>query len=296
MSTKKMVAAAAAFAVVASLSIDDVENQQGRQVTVVVTQTPTGLATTGQPIEDARVEYVEDGADDSASIASLTDANGSLKLTVGNPGIVTASKSGLTTISVGWRTDSGSTLRIELPPPASLSGRVYDMANRQAVLEAHVSVVVDHTVNPHSNAGLVENGNFAFNGLPPGAAVLLVQAPGFAPATASTTLVAGDSHSVDVGLLLEGSVSGSVVDGDGDAVAGALVEIVYDGFENADLLSSGLSGYVLTGDDGLFYATGIVPNEQFTIYAELEDGSRSDTHTLSATPGITIENVVLRID
>ena len=296
MSTKKMIATVAAFAAVTSLSIDEVENQQGRQVTVVVTETPTGLESSGQSIQNARVEYVEDGADDSTAIASTTDANGSLKFTAGNPGIVTASKSGFTTISVGWRTDSGSTLRIELPPPASLSGLVYDMANRQAILEAHVSVMVDHLVNPHSNAGLVENGNFAFDGLPPGTAVLLVQAPGFAPATASTTLISGDSHNVDVGMLLEGSVSGSVVDGQGDAVTGALIEIVYDGFENADLLSSGLSGYVLTGDDGLFLATGIVPNEQFSIYAELEDGSRSNVQTLTATPGFTIENVVLRID
>ena len=291
-----MVAAVAAFAVVALLSIDEVENQQGRQVTVVVTEVPSGLASSGRPIQDARVEYVEDGVDDSAAIASTTDANGSLKFTAGSPGIVTASKSGFTTISVGWRNDSGSTLRIQLPPPASLSGAVYDMANRQAILEAHVSVMVDYSVNPHSDAALAENGNFRFDGLPPGAAVLFVQATGFAPTAASTTLISGDSHNVDVGMLLEGSVSGSVVDGQGDAVADALIEVVYQSLADADLLSSGFGGLVSTGDDGLFFATGIVPNEQFSIYAELEDGRRSSVHTLTATPGITIENVVLRIE
>ena len=97
-------------------------------------------------------------------------------------------------------------------------------------------------------------------------------------------------------MLLEGSVTGSVVDAQDNAVGGALVEIEYQGFPDAALLSSGVSGYVLTGDDGRFLVTGIVPNEGFSIYAELEDGSRSDSQTLTATPGTLIEGVVLTID
>jgi hypothetical protein len=140
---------------------------------------------------------------DRDHFTSTTDANGSLKLTVGNPGIVTVSKSGFTTISVGY--ESGSTLRIELPSPASLSGSVYDMATRRAVGDAYVSVVADYSVNPHSNAVLTENGSFSFNGLPPSPTVLMARAPGFAPTIASTTLIADDSHNVNVGMLLEGA-------------------------------------------------------------------------------------------
>lgn len=77
-------------AAVVSLSVGEVENQE-RRITVVVTQVPTGLASSGSPIPNARVEYIEDGADNSTAIASTTDANGSLKLTAGNPGVVTAS-------------------------------------------------------------------------------------------------------------------------------------------------------------------------------------------------------------
>ena len=296
MTTKKTLATIAAFAAVAFLSMDEVENQQGRQVTVVVTQTPNGLESTGRPINNARVEYVEDGAEDSTAIASTTDANGSIKFTAGNAGVVTASKSGFTTISIGYNKSSDSTLRIELPPPATLSGAVYDMATRRAALDAHVSVLIDHEANPRSNAVLTENGSFRFDGLPPGPTALIAQAPGFAPSLATTTLIAGDSHSVDVGLLLEGAVSGSVVDGQGKAVAGALLEVVYQGLADADLLASGIGGHVLTGDNGLFLVTGIVPNEEFAIYAELDDGSRSDVLTLTATPGMTTENVVLKID
>ncbi len=47
----------------------------------------------------------------------------------------------------------------------------------------------------------------------------------------------------------------------------------------------GIGGHVMTDDDGLFFVNGIVPNERFSIYAELEDGSRSDVQSLTTTPG-----------
>ncbi len=152
MKMKKMLATVAAVAAVVSLSVGEVENQE-RQITVVVTQVPTGLASSGSPIPNAHVEYIEDGADAGTAIASTTDTNGSLKFTAGNPGVVTASKSGFTTISIGYNRSSDSTLRIALPPPASLTGVVYDMATRRAVRDALVSVLADYSVNPHSNAG-----------------------------------------------------------------------------------------------------------------------------------------------
>jgi len=59
-------------------------------------------------------------------LVTTTDDDGRFSFDAGEPGVVTASKSGLTTISVGWRNDSG-TLRIELPTPATLSGRAYKL-------------------------------------------------------------------------------------------------------------------------------------------------------------------------
>ena len=296
MNTKKrMLATVAAVAAGVSLSMDEVENQN-RQITVVVTQVPTGLASSGSPIPNAHVEYIEDGAAAGIATSSTTDANGSVKLTAGNPGVVTASKSGFTTISVGYHRDVGSTLKIALPPPASLSGSAYDMATRRAVRDEYVSVVTDYSVNLHSNAVLTENGSFSFDGLPPGPTIVIARAPGFAPTIASTTLIAGDSHNVDVGMLLEGAVSRSVVDAHGNAVADALVEVEYHGFTESDLLSTGIGGHVLTDDDGQFYVTGIVPNEGFSIYAELENGNRSDVQTLTTAAGTTLQNIVLTID
>ncbi len=150
-----------------------------------------------------------------AAPGGIAEGNNESRL---DPGGISASKSGFTTISIGYDRSSDSTLRIELPPPASLSGSAYDMATRRAVADAYVSVVTDYSVNLHSNAMFTENGSFSFDGLPPGPTVVIARAPGFAPTIASTTLIAGDSHNVDVGMLLEGSVSGSVVDARGNTV------------------------------------------------------------------------------
>ena len=234
MKMKKMLATVAVAAAVVSLSVGEVENQE-RQITVVVTQVPTGLASSGSPIPNARVEYIEDGAENSTAVVSTTDANGSITIAAGNPGVVTASKSGFTTISIGYDRDSSSTLRI-------------------------------------------------------------ARAPGYAPTIASTTLIAGDAHSTDIGMLLEGSVSGSVVDSHSNAVANALVEVEYHGFTDSDLLSTGIGGYVMTDDDGLFFVTGIVPNEGFSIYAELENGNRSDVQSLTTAPGATLQNITLTLN
>ena len=294
MNTKKMIAMLAAVAAVAYLSVGEVENQE-RQITGIVEYPLSDLETVKRPIRNVRVEYVEDEADDRNALITTTDENGRFSFTAGESGVVTASKSGRTTISVGWQ-DGVGTLRIELPPPATLSGRTYDMATRRSIANAHVSVMVDHSVNPHSNAVLTETGDFAFTGLPPGSAVLMVQARGYAPTTATVTLAGGNSRNVDVGMLQEGSVTGMVVDAQGDAVSGALIEFAYGEFTDSALLLSGVGGHVLTGDDGQFLVTGIVPNERFSIYAELEDGSRSGSQTLTASPGMSIEGVVLRIE
>lgn len=97
-------------------------------------------------------------------------------------------------------------------------------------------------------------------------------------------------------MLLEGSVSGSVVDSHSNAVANALVEVEYHGFTDSDLLSTGIGGYVMTDDDGLFFVTGIVPNEGFSIYAELENGNRSDVQSLTTAPGATLQNITLTLN
>ncbi len=138
---------------------------QERQIKGIVVQTPTGLNTTGHPVANARVEYMGDNLTEVQT--TTTDANnGRFELPSGTGGIVTASKSGLTTLSVGYIDSPNSTtsteLRIELPRPATLSGRLYMATRRNA---GNGMVVVDHEVNPRSAAASVTNGQYKFDGL-----------------------------------------------------------------------------------------------------------------------------------
>ena len=118
MSTKKMIATVAAFAAVTSLSIDEVENQQGRQVTVVVTETPTGLESSGQPIQNARVEYVEDGADDSTAIASTTVQRANSNCNCSGLFCVTVryTQARCCSVSLGGRPGIGNARSASIPP------------------------------------------------------------------------------------------------------------------------------------------------------------------------------------
>ena len=170
MSISKIMTLAALAAALVFIFGDVVENQE-RKIKGVVVQTPTGPNTTGRPVANARVESMGDNSTEVQT--TTTDASGRVELPSGTDGIVTASKSaGLTTISVGWinspnRTTS-SELRIELPRPATLSGRLYDMATRRTAGNGMVAVVADHEVNPRSVADFVTNGQSVFDGLPPG--------------------------------------------------------------------------------------------------------------------------------
>ena len=184
-----------------------------------------------------------------------------------------------------------SELRIELPRPTTLSGRLYDMATRRNAGAGMVAVVVDHDVNPRSAADFVTNGQYKFDGLPPGTATLVAHADGFAPNTKTVTLTAGSSETADIGLLLDGTV----VDSSGNAVEGAYIYVGYNGFDGDALLLSFVGGHRVSDSDGQFFVNGIVPNEGFEVYAETEDGRRSPSMSLQATPGVTISNVTLQI-
>ena len=293
MSIDKITTIAVLAAAIVLVAGSVVENR-GRTITGTVVTPPSDLARTGTPVANARVEYLEDRA--ASPAVATTDANGNFSFTAGQDGILTASKSGLTTISIGWTTSMRSSgLRIELPSPTTLSGRVYDMATRLNAGEALMSVMVDHSVNPRSAAVFTTDGTYTFDGLPPGPAVIVAQAEGFAPTYASVTLTAGGRQTADIGLLLDGVVTGSVVNAAGDPVAGATVNVVYDGFNGDAILVSYVGGYVMTDAAGRFRVNGVVPNEGFVIDAEL-DGERSSSHSLTATPGTPIENVVLRFN
>ena len=130
-------------------------------------------------------------------------------------------------------------------------------------------------------------------GLPPGPAILLASAPGYAPHF--STLTIDKSQDVRVGMVLEGVVRGTVVGADGEPVDGARLYVEYNsGFPAGEMLVSFVGGQVVTEEGGAFSVNGIVPGEAFGLYAEL-DGRRSETLSLTALPGTPLEGVRLRI-
>lgn len=296
MMTFRNIAGAAIAGLLILFGMSAVVENQARAVTGTVTTEPSGLLqSSGRPIEGVRIEYSEDGS--AAVHVTTTDASGNFSFPAGSSraGIVTASKSGLATVSVGWPPLAGSDLQIALPEPATLTGRIYDMATRRAVGRGLVSVMVDHSVNPVSASVFMDGGRYEFTGLLPGSATLAVNVQDYAPTYTTVSLAAGERQQADIGLLLDGSVIGTVVDADGSAVSGATISAEYLSFDGAAFVGHYIGGFTRTGTDGRFRVTGIVPDESFVVHAEL-DGRRISSSTLRATPGTPIEGVVLRFN
>ncbi len=197
-----------------------VQNQRASKVQGVVLAAPSGgLSSSPQPLANARVEYKERGGADVQ--VTTTDAKGHFEFPSGRRGVVTASTSGLAAISVRWPSrEGGAQLRIVLPPAAAVRGTLFDLVTKQAVMDGAVRLTVAHSANLVSDAALVENGRFEFKGLPPGPAVLVATADGFAPHFSTRTLEKGTVHDARIGLL-DGSVHGSVLDASGTPVSGA---------------------------------------------------------------------------
>lgn len=291
--TKKIVAA---VAIVALLLITGaaVQNQNLLKVRGVVVHAPSDRESVGPPIQNARVEYRDDSTGEVQD--TNTDSEGYFEFAAGRSGIVTASKEGLATISVGWPLREQGRLRIELPQPAVLEGALHGIETDRDVMNAIVTVRVAHPVSPLSSSIFIENKEFAFEGLPPGPAVVVAHAPGFAPTHSEYKLGPGEVEETEIGLWLEGTVSGRVFEGDKIA-RGAEVFLVYhdDSFETA-VIESFVGGRLVTGEDGLFLVNGIVPYEGFSLYAEAENGQQSNRVSFTETkPGESIEDVRLLI-
>ena len=260
--------------------------QGGRKVHGVVV-----AAATGRPVANARVKYEEQGR---AGQTAVTDAKGYFEFPIGNLGVVTVTSRGFGTARRRWPPRQGLQLRVPLRPPASLSGTVTDMATRGSVA-ALVTVTVRHPSDVVSDMVLAENGTFQFDDLPPGPAVVLARAAGYAPSIGAVTVEAGKVRDARVGLLLEAVATGYVEDRRGSPVAGAWVSASYpDTTAGAGQLQSFIGGRPLTGPDGAFTLNGLVPDTPISLQAEIDD-RRSEVVTVTVGPGMMQQNVVLRL-
>ena len=218
-----------------------VQNQDLPNVAGVVVHSPSGGE--DQPVQGARVEYRDDNTGEVQ--VKSTNSDGSFEFAAEQSGIVTISKEGFVTISVGW--PPRDELRVELPQPAVLEGTLRNSATRRTVMDGVVTVTVDHPVSPLFDSIFTKTGAFAFRELPPGPAVVVAHAPGFAPTLLDFEL-GPEGEGEDIGLRQESTVSGRVIEGD-ESVGGAVVFLAYDdSFEAANVLESFLGGrLVLNG-------------------------------------------------
>lgn len=280
----------AAFTTAAMLLIAGVavQNQDLR----VVVHSPSGGE--DQPVQGARVEY-RDNTTGEVQVKS-TNSDGSFEFAAEQRGIVTISKDGFFTISAGWPPRE---LRVELSQPAVLEGTLRDRATKRTVIDGVVAVTVNHPVSPLSNSIFTKTGAFSFRELPPGPAVVVAHAPGFAPTLLDFELRSGkEIEDTRIDLRQESTVSGRVVEGEGnESVGGAEVFLTYGAsFEAADVLESFVGGRLVTNDDGLFLVNGIVPYQTFTIHAETEDGRRSNIpFTDGLPPGFSAKDYLLKL-
>lgn len=260
--------------------------QSGRKITGVVV-----AAATQRPVANAQVQYEEIGR---ATQTTVTDSKGRFEIPSGAEGVVTVSARSFGTARRAWPPRMGRELQFALVPPSGVDGTLADMATGRAV-EGIVTLSVRHPVNLVSDAKRAAGGTFRFDDLPPGPAVILAHADGYAPYFGELTIDTGKRSDARVRLLLEAAASGSVLDAGGSAVAGARVRVGYAyTLPGHDLLAGVARGHAVTESDGAFRIGGLVPDTPIGVQAELA-GRRSDVVTVTVGPGMEQPNIVLRL-
>ena len=263
---------------------------QGRNVTGTVVN-----AASNAPVAGAQVDYEEGGSVQT----TRTDSKGYFEFGAGTLGVVTVTARDFGTAYMRWPPSYGTSLRILLREPRTASGTVIDMATRNPIGGATVTVMalsVDRNIISDTAMSTLR-GEFGFQNLPAVSdqVAYIAYAHGFAPRFGLFTLNEKAVTNIRIGLLLDALASGTVVDAAGDPVDGALVNATYgDRTEGAGMLEGLIGGRVRTGADGKFQLDGIAPDEAVTLQAEF-GGRLSNTVTVTVAPGTIQTAIALRI-
>ena len=262
------------------LAVGEAVAQEGRKVSGVVV-----AAATQVPVVNASVQYEES---DGTRQTTLTDVKGNFEFPRGIKGVVTVTARGFGTTNRRWP----GQMNIALLPPATVQGTVADLVSGRLV-DSSVTVFVRNPDNFVSATALVETGTFQIDDLPPGPAVLIAHAEGFAPYVGALTVEAGKQRDIRVRLVLQAATSGRVEDAHGP-VTGAQILAVYSELPGGEFLEGFIGGKVLTDADGNFTLVGLVPDTPVVVQAEL-DGRTSDVVTITVGPGMIHQMNVLRL-
>lgn len=239
------------------------QQQDDQRITGIVV-----AAETGEPVAGARVRYMESGQEPRFT---QTDSAGGFEISHSAPGIVTVIADDFATARRSWpqRGEDGE-LTFVLTPPATAEGRLVDPVT-DGTVEGIVTLIVRHPLNRVFRSIGTDGGAFQFSDLSPGPAIIYTHADRFAPHYRELAIEAGGHHVMDIMLQAEAVAHGVVVDGTGAPVAGARVRIEYEWWEvsGSDVLASLARGNVVTGSDGSFRISGLVPNLRIMFRAEL---------------------------
>lgn len=259
--------------------------QNGRKVSGSIV-----AAATGQPVVNAQVLYEDNNG---AEQSTVSDDKGNFEFPFGRDGVVTVTGRGFGTARRAWPPRNGPTLQIRLVPPATVQGALtYGMTSQRLV--GAVTTLVQHPDNYVSSTAMVEDGTFRFEDLPPGPAVILAHADGYAPAFGTFTAVAGEEQNLRVGLQLEARATGRVLAAD-VAVSGARLRVSYvSTLPGARMLARLVGGNEMTDIDGTFTLTGLVPDTPVTIHA-IDTTGRTGSVANTIGAGMSWNDVVLRL-
>lgn len=258
-------------------------------------------AATQLPVPGANIQYEESGQSrgriqpaSSRTHMTTTDAKGAFELPAGHLGVVQVTARGFGTARRRWPPLRGrSRLRIELHPPAIVSGTVVD-AVTGSPLPAKVRVIVKHPENYVSHGVMAEKGTFEAEDLPPGPGLMVASSDGYAPTVGSFTAEAGKTRDARIGLLLEAQATGRVVDGSGEPVQWAFVRATYPDMTVGGTIETLVSGQPWTDAEGNFVLEGLAPDTTLALQAEL-NGLLSSTEWITVGPGMRRNGVVLTL-
>lgn len=176
-----------------------------------------------------------------------------------------------------------------------ITGHVVD-ASTQSAIAAAVGLIVDTPTTIDYYGFDAASGAFGFTNLPRGHAIITVHAEGYSPAWTEFVAVASSERTVRLGLKREAILTGVVVDGSGDPVAGAFVETIYsDEVGGYGLLDALTRGQLVTNARGEFSLHGVVADVAVTLQATTATGALSEAVSINTAAGMMVGNIVLTV-
>jgi len=176
---------------------------------------------------------------------------------------------------------------------APVSGMMTVSATGQPA-EGLVTLIAGHPDSLAETARTL-HGMFRFGDVPPGPAVVLARADGFAPYFVELTIEAGKPAEVRIELLPEATMSGAVLDENGCPAPDARVHVGYRrALPGGGAFSALTRGRTVTRSDGVFMLGGLVPSTPISLQAQ-RGGRLSDIVTVTVEPGMKHSGLVLRL-